>query len=141
LLAAEGVENKDICKRVGAAPTVGKRRRRFAERRLEGLLDEPRPGAPRQICNDEVAETVRLTLKATPREATHWSLRSLAKAVGLGPSTIHRIWKAFSLQPHRAETFKPSTVPLFLEKVRDIAGLYLSPERAIVLCVDEKSQI
>ena len=143
LLAAEGVENKDICARVGASPnTVGKWRRRFAERRMEGLLDEPRPGAPRQIGDDEVAEIVRLTLEATPRDATHWSLRSLAKAVGLAPSTIHRIWKAFSLQPHRAETFKLSTDPLFVEKVRDIVGLYLSPpERAIVLCVDEKSQI
>ena len=143
LLAAEGVENKNICERVGAAPnTVGKWRRRFAERRMEGLLDEPRPGAPRQIGDDEVAEIVRLTLEATPRDATHWSLRSLANAVGLAPSTIHRIWKAFSLQPHRAETFKLSTDPLFVEKVRDIVGLYLSPpERAIVLCVDEKSQI
>lgn len=143
LLAAEGVENKEICARVGASPnTVGKWRRRFAERRMEGLLDEPRPGAPRQIGDDEVAEIVRLTLEATPRDATHWSLRSLAKAVGLAPSTIHRIWKAFSLRPHRAETFKLSTDPLFVEKVRDIVGLYLSPpERAIVLCVDEKSQI
>jgi transposase len=109
---------------------------------MEGLLDEPRPGAPRQIGDDKVAEIVRLTLEATPRDAPHWSLRALAKAVGLAPSTIHRIWKAFSLQPHRAETFKLSTDPLFVEKVRDIAGLYLSPpERAIVLCVDEKSQI
>ena len=143
LLAAEGAENKDISVRVGAAPnTVGKWRRRFAEHRLGGLYDEPRPGAPRQIGDDEVAEIVRLTLEATPRDATHWSLRSLARAVGLAPSTIHRIWKAFSLQPHRAETFKLSTDPLFVEKVRDIVGLYLSPpERAIVLCVDEKSQI
>lgn len=143
LLAAEGVENKDICTRLGASPnTVGKWRRRFAERRLEGLLDEPRPGAPRQIGDDAVAEIVRLTLETTPRDATHWSLRSMAKAVGLAPSTIHRIWKAFSLQPHRAETFKLSTDPLFVEKVRDIVGLYLSPpERAVVLCVDEKSQI
>ena len=143
LLAAEGLENKHICERVSASPnTVGKWRRRFAERRLEGLLDEPRPGAPRQIGDDAVAEIVRLTLEATPREATHWSLRSMAEAVGLAPSTIHRIWKAFSLQPHRAETFKLSTDPLFVEKVRDIVGLYLSPpERAMVLCVDEKSQI
>ena len=143
LLAAEGVENKDICMRLGASPnTVGKWRRRFAERRMEGLLDEPRPGAPRQIGDDEVAEIVRMTLEATPRDATHWSLRSMARAVGLAPSTIHRIWKAFSLQPHRAETFKLSTDPLFVEKVRDIVGLYLSPpERAMVLCVDEKSQI
>src|ERR1700733_4592039 len=143
LLAAEGAENKDISLRMGAAPnTVGKWRRRFAEHRLGGLYDEPRPGAPRQIGDEEVAEIVRLTLEATPRDATHWSLRSLARAVGLAPSTIHRIWKAFSLQPHRAETFKLSTDPLFVEKVRDIVGLYLSPpDRAIVLCVDEKSQI
>src|SRR5580698_10339451 len=143
LLAAEGAENKDISLRMGAAPnTVGKWRRRFAEHRLGGLYDEPRPGAPRQIGDEEVAEIVRLTLEATPRDATHWSLRSLARAVGLAPSTIHRIWKAFSLQPHRAETFKLSTDPLFVEKVRDIVGLYMSPpDRAIVLCVDEKSQV
>jgi transposase len=143
LLAAEGVENKDISLRVGAAPnTVGKWRRRFAEHRVDGLYDEPRPGAPRQIGDDEVAEVVRQTLEATPRDATHWSLRSMAKAAGFAPSTIHRIWKAFNLQPHRTETFKLSTDPLFVEKVRDIVGLYLSPpERALVLCVDEKSQI
>jgi transposase len=143
LLAAEGVENKDISLRVGAAPnTVGKWRRRFAEHRVEGLYDEPRPGAPRQIGDDEVAEVVRQTLEATPRDATHWSLRSMAKAAGFAPSTIHRIWKAFNLQPHRTETFKLSTDPLFVEKVRDIVGLYLSPpERALVLCVDENSQI
>lgn len=143
LLAGEGIENKEICARVGASPnTVGKWRRRFADRRMDGLLDEPRPGAPRQIGDEEVAEVIRLTLEATPRDATHWSLRSMAKAVGFAPSTIHRIWKAFSLQPHRTETFKLSTDPLFVEKVRDIVGLYLAPpERAIVLCVDEKSQI
>ena len=143
LLAAESMENKDICARVDASPnTVGKWRRRFVERRVDGLLDEPRPGAPRQIGDDEIAETVRLTLETTPRDATHWSLRSMAKAVGFAPSTIHRIWKAFNLQPHRTETFKLSTDPLFVEKVRDIVGLYLAPpERALVLCVDEKSQI
>ena len=143
LHAAEGVENKDISLRVGAAPnTVGKWRRRFAEHRMAGLYDEPRPGAPRQIGDDEVAEVVRQTLEATPRDATHWSLRSMAKAAGFAPSTIHRIWKAFNLQPHRTETFKLSTDPLFVDKVRDIVGLYLSPpERALVLCVDEKSQI
>ena len=141
LLAAEGVENKDISLRVGAAPnTVGKWRRRFAEHRVDGLYDEPRSGAPRQIGDDEVAEVVRQTLEATPRDATHWSLRSMAKAAGFAPSTIYRIWKAFNLQPHRTETFKLSTDPLFVEKVRDIVGLYLSPpERALVLCVDEKS--
>jgi len=118
LLAAEGAENKDISLRVDAAPnTVGKWRRRFAE-------------------------TIRLTLDTTPRDATHWSLRSMARAVGFAPSTIHRIWKAFNLQPHRTETFKLSADPLFVDKVRDIVGLYLAPpERALVLCVDEKSQI
>jgi transposase len=143
LLAAEGAENKDISLRVNVAPnTVGKWRRRFAEHRLAGLLDEPRPGAPRQIGDDEVAEVIRQTLETTPSGATHWSLRSMAKAAGFAPSTIHRIWKAFNLQPHRTESFKLSTDPLFVEKVRDIVGLYLAPpERAVVLCVDEKSQI
>jgi len=143
LLAAEGAENKDISLRVGAAPnTVGKWRRRFAEHRLDGLLDEPRPGAPRQIGDDAIAETIRLTLETTPRDGTHWSLRSMARAVGFAPSTIHRIWKAFNLQPHRTETFKLSADPLFVDEVRDIVGLYLAPPaRAMVLCVDEKSQI
>lgn len=143
LLAAEGRQNKMIAAELGADPnTVGKWRRRFAERRLDGLYDEPRPGAPRQIDDDAIAETVRLTLEATPPDATHWSLRSMARATGYAPSTVHRIWRAFGLQPHRFETFKLSTDPLFVEKVRDIVGLYLDPpERAIVLCVDEKSQI
>lgn len=143
LLAAEGMENKTIAERLGAdANTVGKWRRRFAERGIAGLDDEPRPGAPRQIGDAEIAETVRLTLETTPPDATHWSLRSMAAAVGHAPSTIHRIWRAFGLQPHRSETFKLSTDPLFVEKVRDIVGLYLAPpDRAMVLCVDEKSQI
>ena len=141
--AAAGLENKAICIEVGAdANTVSKWRRRFAAGRLDGLLDEPRPGTPRQIGDDEIAETIRLTLEATPPDATHWSLRSMAKAVGHAPSTIHRIWRAFGLQPHRTEAFKLSNDPLFVEKVRDIVGLYLSPpDRALVLCVDEKSQI
>ena len=143
LAAAAGLENKDICVEVGAdANTVGKWRRRFAEHRHDGLLDEPRPGTPRTIGDDEIADTIRLTLDAKPPGATHWSLRSMARTVGYAPSTIHRIWRAFSLQPHRTETFKLSNDPLFVEKVRDIVGLYLSPpERALVLCVDEKSQI
>ena len=143
LAAATGLENKAICTEVGAdANTVGKWRRRFAEHRLDGLLDEPRPGTPRQIGDDEIAETIRLTLETTPPGATHWSLRSMARAVGYAPSTIHRIWRAFDLQPHRSETFKLSNDPLFVEKVRDIVGLYMAPpERALVLCVDEKSQI
>ena len=107
--------------------------------RMDGLYDEPRPGAPRQIGDDEIASTIRKTLETLPKGATHWSLRTMAKAVGHAPSTIHRIWQAFGLQPHRSETFKLSSDPLFVEKVRDIVGLYLSPpERAVVLCVDEK---
>lgn len=143
LLVAEGLESKDISARLGADQnTVGKWRRRFCERRLDGLLDEPRPGAPRQIGDDEIAETVRRTLETTPKDATHWSLRSMARATGYAPSTIHRIWRAFGLQPHRVETFKLSADPFFIEKVRDIVGLYLDPpERALVLSVDEKSQI
>ena len=143
LAAASGMENKAICAEVGAdANTVGKWRRRFAEHRLDGLFDEPRPGTPRKIGDDEIAETIRLTLETRPPGATHWSLRSMAKAVGYAPSTIHRIWRAFGLQPHRTETFKLSNDPLFVEKVRDIVGLYMAaPERALVLCVDEKSQI
>jgi transposase len=143
LLAAEGLENQDICAELDAdANTVGKWRRRFAERRIDGLYDEPRPGRPREIGDEEIAETIRLTLETTPREATHWSLRSMAEAVGHAPSTIHRIWQAFGLQPHRVENFKLSKDPLFVDKVRDIVGLYLAPpDRALVLCVDEKSQI
>jgi transposase len=143
LAAADGLENQVIAQALGACQnTVGKWRRRFAEQRVDGLHDEPRPGAPRQIGDDEIAATIRLTLETTPPGATHWSLRSMAQAVGYAPSTIHRIWKAFGLQPHRTETFKLSTDPLFVEKVRDIVGLYLAPpEHALVLCVDEKSQI
>jgi len=143
LAAAEGLENKAIVERLGVdANTVGKWRRRFAERRLDGLYDEPRPGTPRQIGDDAVAEVIRRTLEETPPDSTHWSLRSMASAVGYAPSTIHRIWQAFGLQPHRSESFKLSADPFFVEKVRDIVGLYMAPpERALVLCVDEKSQI
>ena len=126
LAAAAGLENKAICVEVGAdANTVGKWRRRFAAERLDGLLDEPRPGTPRKIGDDEIADTVRRTLETRPAGETHWSLRSMAKVVGYAPSTIHRIWRAFGLQPHRTETFKLSNDPLFVEKVRDIVGLYL----------------
>lgn len=143
LLATRGRQNKTIAAELGTDPTtVGKWRRRFAERRLDGLYDEPRPGAPRRIDDDAITETIRRTLEDTPADATHWSLRSMARASGYAPSTIHRIWKAFGLQPHRSETFKLSTDPLFVEKVRDIIGLYLDPpERALVLSIDEKSQI
>lgn len=117
-------------------------RRRFLRRRLDGLLDEPRPGAPRQITDADVERVVTLTLESTPRDATHWSTRSMARASGLSQTAIARIWRAFALQPHRTDTFKLSKDPLFIEKVRDIVGLYLQPpERALVLSVDEKTQI
>ena len=143
LLAAEGLLNKEIVKRLKTNPdTVGNWRRRFAAEGIDGLYDEQRPGAPRQIGDDEIADTIRKTLEEVPRGATHWSLRSMAQATGHAPSTIHRIWRAFGLQPHRSETFKLSTDPFFVEKVRDIVGLYMAPpDRALVLCVDEKSQI
>ena len=128
LAAAEGLENKAIVERVGAdANTVGKWRRRFAEHRLDGLYDEPRSGAPRKIGDEQIAEVIGRTLEETPPDGTHWSLRSMARASGYAPSTIHRIWQAFGLQPHRSETFKLSSDPLFVDKVRDIVGLYLDP--------------
>lgn len=123
-------------------PTVGKWRARFIERRLDGLLDEPRPGAPRRISDADVERVIMKTLESRPKDATHWSTRSMARACGLTQSAVSRIWRAFALQPHRTETFKLSKDPLFIEKVRDLVGLYLDPpERALVLCVDEKSQI
>jgi transposase len=143
VLAADGMTNLAIAERLGIARvTVALWRKRFAAKRLDGLVDEPRPGAPRKIGDDKIAEVVTTTLETMPAAATHWSTRGMAKATGVSTSTVHRIWRAFSLQPHRSETFKPSTDPLFLEKVRDIVGLYLDPpDRALVLCVDEKSQI
>jgi hypothetical protein len=109
---------------------------------MDGLYDEPRPGAPREIGDDEIATAIRKTLETLPKGATHWSLRTMAKEIGHAPSTVHRIWRAFGLQPHRVETFKLSSDPLFVEKGRDIVGLYLSPpERAVVLSVGEKSQV
>ena len=122
--------------------TVGKWRKRFIGKGLEGLLDEPRPGAPRQIGDDDVERVVVETLESLPRAATEWSTRSMAAKCGLSSATVARIWQAFALKPHRHETFKLSKDPQFVEKVRDIVGLYLHPpERAVVLCVDEKSQI
>ena len=122
--------------------TVGKWRERFRMRRLDGLGDEPRVGAPRTIGDEKVYELITHTLEHTPGNATHWSTRSMAKLVGLSQSAVSRIWRAFGLQPHRSETFKLSTDPQFIEKVRDVVGLYMSPpEHALVLCVDEKSQI
>jgi len=122
--------------------TVGFWRNRFIAEGLAGLGDEPRPGAPRQIGDDKVEQVVRWTLEKTPRGATHWSSRGLAARTGLSQSTISRIWRAFGLKPHRSESFQLSTDPLLIDKVRDIVGLYLNPpDRALVLCVDEKSQI
>jgi hypothetical protein len=122
--------------------TVGKWRQRFLDRRLDGLLDEPRPGAPRQVGDAQIERVVRLTLESAPVDATHWSSRAMAKRSGLSQSTISRIWRAFGLQPHRVEGFKLSKDPLFIEKVRDIVGLYLNPpDKALVLCVDETAQI
>jgi transposase len=141
--AADGLMNKEIAEKVGVCQhTVGTWRNRFAERRMDGLYDEPRPGAPREIGDEEIAFVIRKTLETRPKGATHWSLRTMAKEIDHAPSTVRRIWQAFGLQPHRVETFKLSSDPLFVEKVRDIVGLYLSPpERAVVLCVDEKSQV
>ena len=143
LACAEGRDNTEVAEELGVTrQMVGKWRRRFVERRLEGLLDEPRPGAPRRIGDRDIERVLRKTLEEMPRDATHWSVRSLAKATGMSSTTIHRIWHAFALQPHRSETFKLSKDPLFIEKVRDIVGLYLAPpDKALVLCVDEKSQI
>lgn len=140
---AEGKTNTLVASQLRVSkPTVWKWRKRFLERRVDGLLDEPRSGAPRKIGDEEVERLVTLTLEATPADATHWSTRSMAQRSGLSRSTISRIWRAFGLQPHRTGTFKLSTDPLFVEKVRDIVGLYLNPpDKAMVMCVDEKSQI
>jgi transposase len=143
LLCARGLQNQKVAKRLRvSAHTVGKWRGRFAECRLEGLIDEPRPGAPRSISDDDVEAAVVRTLETTPKGATHWSTRDLAKAVGIGKSSVQRIWHAFGLKPHRTESFQLSKDPQLIEKVRDIVGLYMSPpDNAMVLCVDEKSQI
>jgi len=143
LLAADGLSNTAIASQLHTMQhTVGKWRRRYRESGLDGLLDEPRPGTSRKLGDADVERVLTLTLESTPDDATHWSTRALARRVGLSRNSIHRIWQAFSLAPHRSETFKLSKDPLFIEKVRDIVGLYLAPpERALVLCVDEKSQI
>jgi transposase len=143
LACAEGVDNKTVAARLGcAAETVGRWRRRFVAGRLDGLVDEPRPGGPRRIGDEQVEQVVVATLERTPADATHWSRASMAAETGLSRSTIGRIWRAFGLKPHLVEAFKLSADPLFIEKVRDVVGLYLDPpERALVLCVDEKSGI
>ena len=143
LSCAQGLDNIEVAVKLGVVPaTVSKWRRRFVERRLDGLLDEPRPGGPRSISDEAVEAVIVATLERTPKDATHWSRASMAAETGLSRSTIGRIWRAFSLKPHLVDTFKLSTDPLFIEKVRDVVGLYLDPpERALVLCVDDKTGI
>jgi transposase len=143
LACAAGKTNTQVARELGITmPTVGKWRTRFIDDRLEGLVDEPRPGAPRTITDAQVEEVITRTLESKPVAATHWSTRGMAQATGLSQTAIVRIWQAFGLQPHRTETFKLSTDPLFVEKVRDVVGLYLNPpDKALVLCVDEKSQV
>ena len=143
LTCAAGQPNEQVARRERVRPaTVGRWRQRFVLKRLDGLLDDPRPGTPRQISDAQVERVVIRTLESLPKDATHWSTRSLARSCGMSRMAVHRIWRAFMLQPHRTETFKLSTDPLFIEKVRDIVGLYLNPpDKALVLCVDEKSQI
>ena len=143
LYCAEGLANDEVAQKLGVTrPAVGKWRERFCLRRLEGLLDEPRPGAPRSITDEQVEDVVTRTLESMPDHSTHWSTRLMAQKAGLSQTAVVRIWHAFGLQPHRVENFKLSKDPQFVEKVRDIAGLYMSPpDNAIVLCVDEKSQV
>jgi transposase len=143
LKCAAGGLNQAVAREIGVTRlTVGRWRQRFVTKRLDGLLDDPRPGAPRTITDADVERVLRLTLETAPRDATHWSTRAMAKRAGLSQTAISRIWRAFVLQPHRVKTFKLSQDPLFIDKVRDIVGLYLHPpDKALVLCVDEKSQI
>ncbi|MGL5248574.1 MAG: IS630 family transposase [Brooklawnia sp.] len=143
LACAEGTDNKTVAARLGCAPaTVGKWRARFVADRLDGLVDEPRPGRPPVITAQQVEDVVVATLEATPKNATHWSRAKMAQRSGLSKSTIGRIWRSFDLKPHRADGFKLSNDPQFVDKVYDVVGLYLNPpEGAVVLCVDEKSQV
>jgi putative transposase len=143
LLSASGKTNQQIARRMGLTnATVGKWRRRFLEQDISGLHDELRPGRPRPISDERVARLVRKTLETKPKNGTHWSTRQIAEETRVSKSTVHRIWQAFGLEPHRQRHFKLSTDPFFVEKVRDIVGLYLNPpDNAVVLCVDEKSQI
>ena len=143
LACAQGASNTEVARSLRITKqTVGKWRSRFVRQRLDGLLDEPRPGTPRRLEDARIEQLVATTLNERPRDATHWSSRSLAKKLGVSQSSVARVWRAFGLQPHRCESFKLSSDPLFIEKVRDIVGLYLNPPlNAIVLCVDEKSQI
>ena len=143
LLADEGWSNSDIAEKLELSkPTVGSWRQRFLDQGLPGLYDEPRPGGPRSIRDEQIAALISKTLQTKPKDGTHWTCRSLAAETKLSKSTVHRAWKAFNLQPHRQKYFKLSNDPFFVEKVRDIVGLYLNPpDKAMVLCVDEKTQI
>jgi transposase len=143
LACAQGLENQEVASQLKIdKDTVGKWRWRFVEHRIDGLRDAPRCGAPRTIDDARIEAVIVRTLESVPKNATHWSSRGMAKASGLSTSSVQRIWRAFGLQPHRLETFKLSTDPDFVSKVRDVVGLYVAPpERAVVLCVDEKSQI
>lgn len=143
LACADGGHNGEVAARLGLhRDTVRKWRNRFIERRLDGLHDEPRPGKPRTVSDDDVERVVVKTLEETPRDATHWSTRSMAAATGMSQSAVSRIWRAFGLKPHLVDSFKLSPDPLFIEKVRDVVGLYLNPpDAAVVLCVDEKTQV
>ena len=143
LACAEGGNNVEVAARLGIHDdTVGRWRNRFIDRRLDGLHDEPRPGKPRSISDDDVERLIVKTLEEKPANATHWSTRSMAAATGMSQTAVSRIWRAFGLKPHRVEDFKLSPDPLFVDKVRDIVGLYLNPpDAAVVLCVDEKTQV
>ncbi len=143
LMAADGTSNNTIAERIGLShQTVCQWRQRYLQQGLAGLHDELRPGRPRSISDEEVAKLVRKTIQTKPEDGTHWTIRTVANGIGLSRPTVHRIWRAFGLQPHRQRHFKLSTDPFFVEKVRDIVGLYLNPpDKAMVLCVDEKSQI
>ncbi|WP_298795399.1 IS630 family transposase, partial [uncultured Pseudonocardia sp.] len=143
LAAAEGGSNVALAERLGVArSTVRIWRNRFAERRLDGLVDEPRPGRPRTVSDADVERLITETLETAPKDATHWSTRSMAAHLWMSQSTVSRVWRAFGLAPHKVDTWKLSKDPLFVDKVRDVVGLYLNPpERALVLCVDEKTQI
>ena len=143
LRCAEGLANREVAKQLRIhEATVCKWRGRFIAKRLDGLFDDPRSGTPRKVSDETIERLVAMTLESTPSDATHWSTRDLAKRIGVSQSTVSRVWRAFNLQPHRVETFRLSNDPLFIEKVRDIVGLYMNPpDHAVVLCVDEKSQI
>jgi transposase len=143
LLCAQGLPDLRVAEQTGVThATVGKWRKRFFAYGIEGISDAPRPGAPRTITDEAVGRVIKLTLESTPKDATHWSTRSMAARSGMSQTAISRIWRAFGLKPHLAETFKISSDPFFIEKTKDVVGLYMSPpERAVVYCVDEKSQI